>query len=117
MTKTKPHVHADIIKAWADGAIIERAVYGELSGELLRWEEQKHPYWIEDAVYRVKPETKPDIIRYVPVSSKVSSEFSYASVNDLYKWLLDLEDTPMSVLKVTFCGNNPSILKSVEKVK
>lgn len=51
----KPHKHAEIIHAWADGAEIEY-LWG--SGWMPM---PKHPNWSEDSVYRIKPEPKPDI--------------------------------------------------------
>ena len=42
-----PHVHADLIKAWADGAEIE-TVFNE------RWETIKCPNWYSDCKYRIK---------------------------------------------------------------
>jgi hypothetical protein len=50
-----PHKHAEIIKAWADGAEIEYQCAGG-------WEQiPEHPYWPEGSVYRIKPEPKPDV--------------------------------------------------------
>ena len=52
----KPHKHAELIKAWADGAEIQywRNPYG--------WEDccGNDPAWHIDAKYRIKPEPKPD---------------------------------------------------------
>jgi hypothetical protein len=53
-----PHIHADIIKAWADGAEIEFQ-------EFLAWRPTKTPQWHEGVGYRIKPESKPDIVSYV----------------------------------------------------
>ena len=53
----KPHKHAELIKAWADGAEIQRKVHGE-------WEDCQ-PKWDEYADYRIKPEPKPDVVKYV----------------------------------------------------
>lgn len=48
-----PHKHRDLIKAWADGAIIEyyRVGFG--------WEECSFntPYWLPETNYRIKPKT------------------------------------------------------------
>ena len=52
---SKPHKHAELIKAWADGAKIE-VFYSEDE-----WEEIANPTWNPDAKYRIKPEPKPDI--------------------------------------------------------
>ncbi len=44
----QPHKHAEVIKAWADGAEIQ---------------------WFEDMRYRIKPEPKPDVVRYMAISA------------------------------------------------
>ena len=48
--KPVPHVHAEIIKAWADGKKIE--VYDDRSEA---WIYTDHPAWCFDNKYRVKP--------------------------------------------------------------
>lgn len=55
----KPHKHAEVIKAWADGAIIQFR-YNNVSA----WHEIACPTWSYSIEYRVKPEPKPDIVRY-----------------------------------------------------
>lgn len=59
-----PHVHATIIKAWADGAQIEVRVGGggpwcPVCGS--------YPHWHPGDQYRVKPEPEPDIERFIRV--------------------------------------------------
>jgi hypothetical protein len=56
---SKPHIHAALIKQWADGAQIQW--YNNVIGE---WESNKHhaPCWDATTKYRVKPEPKPDWI-------------------------------------------------------
>ena len=59
----KPHKHAELIKAWADGAEIE---YRRLeSWGMSDWEQMSNKLfvWHEGDVheYRIKPEPKPDI--------------------------------------------------------
>ena len=49
----KPHKHAELIKAWADGAEIQVLVDNE-------WIEASRPTWLEGWRYRIKPEPKPD---------------------------------------------------------
>ena len=52
----KPHKHADLIKAWADGADIQQ----RLTPSAI-WEEiGQFPSWAEQFEYRIKPKT----IRY-----------------------------------------------------
>ena len=53
----KPHKHAELIKAWADGYDIE---YFEFDA----WWYTTFPTWDLDKKYRIKPEPKPDVVRY-----------------------------------------------------
>ena len=57
-----PHKHAELIKAWADGAEIE--FYSEPSKQ---WIFTAFPSWIPDYQFRIKPEPKPDVINEVSV--------------------------------------------------
>lgn len=56
----KPHKHAEIIKAWADGAEIEFQVEGIWTsitkGSVIGW--------FENYDYRIKPEPKPDVVGF-----------------------------------------------------
>lgn len=45
----KPHVHAEVIKAWADGAEIEAEFPNGT------WSVVTNPSWFKDCNYRVKP--------------------------------------------------------------
>lgn len=56
----KPHKHAKLIKAWADGAKIQVRFYGNDWQDI----ECNKPLWITDYEYRIKPEPKPDVILY-----------------------------------------------------
>jgi hypothetical protein len=55
----KPHKHAELIKAWADGAVIERLWSDE------HWLIDNQPMWEEWEEYRIKPEPKPDMYLYL----------------------------------------------------
>lgn len=50
----KPHKHAELIKAWADGAEIEVLDKGI-------WYWASSPQWYPEWQYRIKPEPKPDV--------------------------------------------------------
>jgi hypothetical protein len=58
----KPHKHAELIKAWADGAEIE-------CRDCRVWYYAKDPRWQEDMEYRIKPKTKPDIEKFFLLES------------------------------------------------
>lgn len=55
----KPHKHAELIKAWADGAEIQwlgdagRGRRATRNGE--EWFDVSHPSWAEGTCYRIKP--------------------------------------------------------------
>jgi hypothetical protein len=53
-----PHKHAELIKAWADGATIEVRMGSDDDWMKLA----PHPAW-DSVEYRIKPEPKPDVIR------------------------------------------------------
>ena len=54
----RPHKHAEIIKAWADGADIQ--VY-----YIDKWIDATGPVWLEGYKYRIKPEPKkPPVFRW-----------------------------------------------------
>ena len=53
----KPHKHAELIKAWADGAKIQLNDDGF-------WIDVEPYGWDVDLEYRIKPEPKPDVIYY-----------------------------------------------------
>ena len=56
----KPHKHAELIKAWADGAEIEWVYATKGDGEKL-WVVVDDPTWQESHEYRIKHEPKPDV--------------------------------------------------------
>lgn len=61
MSSTKPHVHKDLIIAWANGAQIQF-----LSKVHYDWVDCIHPpSWIDDTEYRIKPKAKVKKYRWV----------------------------------------------------
>ena len=61
-----PHVHAKLIKAWADGAEIE--YWDDWSG---KWMQSASPNWVPKTKYRIKPTPKPDVVRWACISNLV----------------------------------------------
>ena len=59
----QPHKHAELIKAWADGAEIE--VWHPIDEEWVSREIA--PLWYESYEYRIKPEPKLDVVESVLV--------------------------------------------------
>lgn len=57
----KPHKHAELIKAWADGAEIQ--AYNAAHDE---WRDidEHGPFWHPFTQYRIKPQPKPDYVFY-----------------------------------------------------
>jgi hypothetical protein len=54
----KPHKHAELIKAWADGAEIEA-----FDSCIDEWVKASSPSWGNQIEYRIKPELQPDIVK------------------------------------------------------
>lgn len=94
----KPHKHAELIKAWADGAEIE--IYSSYDNEWIRYSEGENPSWGENYEYRIKPETKPDVIVKWFVRPREVTYF-------------DSRDQDTKNLKLTFDGETGK-LKSAE---
>jgi hypothetical protein len=62
----KPHKHAELIKAWADGAVIQ-----QYKPHLDEWHDTSpYPVWDERVGYRIKPEPKPDWYRHYMVAEE-----------------------------------------------
>jgi len=56
------HKHADLIHAWADDKSIRLQSYGESEGQ---WFDDYDPSWSEDIKYRIKPEEKKPVVRWM----------------------------------------------------
>lgn len=59
-----PHKHAELIKAWADGAEIQYS-----TGLSHLWHSADNPSWWKGYEYRIKPEPKPDVVETYWVES------------------------------------------------
>jgi hypothetical protein len=80
----KPHKHAELIKAWADGAEIQ---YKPIDGVWVTEE----PLWCEEYEYRIKPESKPDVVRYTQAFMTSSGTWGKPSEFDNLKLTFDGE--------------------------
>lgn len=96
-----PHKHAELIKAWADGANIEVLDMGEW----YPYPENATPSWRKDAEYRIKPEPKPD---YVYFATFDTVEGQKVLDSNITSW-----KSKMDSLKLTFDGETGK-LKSAE---
>ena len=88
------HKHAKLIHAWADGAQVQ------FYNAFQEWKDIDNPEWKEGCIYRIKPEPKPDEVRFY----RLWHEGAYWS------------DENMANVKATFDGETGN-LKSAEVVK
>ena len=95
------HKHAEIIKAWADGAEIQ------YKNSIGLWTEfsNKYSVWNENDEYRIKPELKPDIVKYVRTT---------AIDEGICRW--DIASPIYANLKIVFDAETGQ-LKSAEVLK
>lgn len=112
MTKARPH--AKLIKAWADGAVIQfyhpHAEWTDCPDNI--------PAWSENMRYRVKPGVKPDIV------SNVIMDFSHSWKNAKIRVQWEGMQCPEGYkhnltgnhIRFTFDGETDE-LKSLELVK
>jgi hypothetical protein len=96
-----PHKHAELIKAWADGAEVEM-----WDGE--SWLPRESPYWNEAIVYRIKPEPKPDVVMYArvhaPRNGNIAAYITNAFVN--------AEAVGQPNLRIYYCGETGKLKKA-----
>jgi hypothetical protein len=100
----QPHKHAELIKAWADGAEIEY-----FNGD--RWEKwlvNASPSWYENKEYRIKPEPKPDVVMYArvhaPRNGNIAAYITNAFVN--------AEAVGQPNLRIYYCGETGKLKKA-----
>jgi hypothetical protein len=90
-----PHIHADIIKAWADGATIQMQLNDG------RWVDDEDPCWSVECInLRIKPESKSDTV------------WNY----NAFEGLVVRCDADIANLKLTFDGETGK-LKSAEVIE
>lgn len=95
----KPHKHAELIKAWADGAEIQ------YKGSDGKWLDCGNFFtWIDDVEYRIKPKT--DFVYYGRLDEPARGGYILGSCFTSEQHVLDQ-------IKVTFDGETGK-LKSAE---
>ena len=94
------HPHAELIKAWADGAEIQ-----VFHPNLDTWDDCTYnPSWMVNIKYRIKPEPKPDVVEYFRVGRRT------------YSLTFEWSDSPRANLKLIYDGETGD-LKSAEVIK
>lgn len=101
----KPHIHAEIIKAWADGATIQFSTDDGYS-----WLTTNSPTWDSNYQYRVKPEPKADVVYYANVYKTSLGRF-HDTLSQLPRY-----NESLGILKFTYDGETEK-LKFVEIVE
>ena len=86
------HKHAELIKAWADGAKIEFHSHDDV------WFLAMKPEWDIEQKYRIKPEPKPDI---------VMDQYIYVDRGRIY---LNADRT--ANIRYTFSGETGELIKA-----
>jgi hypothetical protein len=101
MNMGTPHKHAEIIKAWAEGAKIQH-----FDNE--KWYDVHSPLWDQGTIYRIKPEPKPDLVYYA-VFAKIGESILSSAITKY-------SDPGADMLKLIFDGETGQ-LKSAEVLK
>jgi hypothetical protein len=100
----KPLKHAKVIKAWADGAKIQ---WYDSSPREHRWKDCPDVFlWQDRFEFRLKPEPKPDVVRFVVYEWNPAQERTCGGIPDQVQ-------SSFSNLKLTFDGETGK-LKAAE---
>lgn len=106
----KPHIHAEVIKAWAEGAEVQaRKCHSLAENRWGGWCDVENPEWIPHQQYRVKP--KPDFNQTMDVyMNKMYKHYP----NDFTKQRLMIDNFALlGTMNLTFDGTTGK-LKSAE---
>ena len=101
-----PHKHAELIKAWADGAEIE---YYDTDAQ---WRTVSDPTWVKERSYRVKPEPKPDVVvvGIVEMEKDIKPELLHLAAYKT-KFIVS-EHWERDNIKLTFDGESGTLLRA-----
>ena len=103
-TGKQPHKHAEIIKAWTDGAEIEVRYPDE--GNL--WRACPNPLWSAVHEYRVKPTPKPDTDRYIVVNDEYGVKW-FEYLTDARSYAKSKQPDESTILKLTYDGETGKV--------
>jgi len=106
----RPHKHAELIKQWADNPALKFQYHSQLG---MGWQDVAYaPDWDSNYEYRIKPESKPDVV--VATWIEAVQETSNADVDVVSK--LDVFGRKENInCSFTFDGETGE-LKSVEMI-
>lgn len=93
----KPHKHAALIKAWADGAEIQ------VRSDVSVWMDVAEPTWKEVWHYRIKPEPKADVVLSRPIvldGNKILGRFQTMGMKDNVKFTFDGETNELKAVEL-----------------
>ncbi len=104
----KPHVHAECIKAWADGASIQRKLGSN------GWLDIDNPSWYPSMEYRIKPEPKPDVVTYACMEGQCAHRRPVVISSCSNNWNQDGQPayTRKANVKFTFDGETGELKKA-----
>ena len=94
----KPHKHAELIKAWAEGAIIEYH-------DGYHWWEESNPDWGDDSFkFRIKPKPKADVVKLFKAEAHPILGLRFTECTDLPRnegehWIKTVWDAEKPELK------------------
>lgn len=108
----KPHVHAELIKAWAENTTLKfQCRFPEPSRDWVDCQISS-PNWTESLEYRIKPEPKPDVVRYARAACYEYDDYFETKYTTYWTSFRSGQDN----LKATFNGETGE-LKFVEILK
>jgi hypothetical protein len=102
-----PHKHAALIKAWADGAKIEVLT-------MQGWLAVSCPGWGIGYQYRIKPESKPDVVKTCRATASCAYYHGAIDLDDNLKLTFDGETGDLKAAEVLAFNANISILQQVK---
>ena len=80
------HKHYDLIVAWADGAEIQVKAFSHSDWEDVDMNGEE---WYEHYTYRIKPEPKPDVVKYLICGLKSWKEVDDQVGHECIKIVID----------------------------